>query len=81
MINFLKGLTNIYHINIYIYIYILILIYSFIFYIKEYHNSSSNHRDKFLILWTQVDDKVRANELNDFWKQVTGSKANINEHK
>jgi len=48
---------------------------------KEYHNSSSNHRDKFLILWTQVDDKVRANELNDFWKQVTGSKANINEHK
>lgn len=50
-------------------------------FLKEYHNSSSNHRDKFLILWTQVDDKVRANELNDFWKQVTGSKANINEHK
>ena len=50
-------------------------------FLKEYHNSTSNHRDKFLILWAPIDEKVRPNELNEFWKQATTNKTNISEHK
>ncbi|CAF0743056.1 unnamed protein product [Brachionus calyciflorus] len=50
-------------------------------FLKEYQTSNSNQRDKFLILWTQVDEKMQTNELNEFWKQVSQKKSNINEHK
>jgi hypothetical protein len=48
---------------------------------KEFHNSVSNNRDKFLILWTPINEKIASNELNEFWKQVMLKKHNIHEHK
>lgn len=50
-------------------------------FLKEFHNSVNNHRDKFLILWTPIDKKLQASDLNEFWKQAVTNKKNINEHK
>ena len=50
-------------------------------FLKEFHSSTANNRDKFLILWTQADEKVQASELNDFWKQCVQKKVHIKEHK
>jgi len=50
-------------------------------FLKEYHNTVPNHRDKFLILWTTIDEKLNPSDLNEFWKQATAKKQNINEHK
>lgn len=50
-------------------------------FLKEFHNSSTNHRDKFLILWSPIDEKLQASDLSEFWKQATQTKQNISEHK
>ena len=50
-------------------------------YLKEYHTSVANNRDKFLILWTPINDKLQQSELSDFWKQMIHKKENLNDHK
>jgi hypothetical protein len=50
-------------------------------YLKEYHNSATSHRDKFLILWTPINSKIQQSELSEFWKQVILKKENLNDHK
>lgn len=50
-------------------------------FLKEFQNSVTNHRDKFLILWTVIDESLQTSDLNDFWKQASLKKQNINEHK
>ncbi|RNA36025.1 Motile sperm domain-containing 2, partial [Brachionus plicatilis] len=50
-------------------------------FLKDYHLSSNSHKDKFLILWTEVGEKVQTSELNDFWKQASLKKENIQDHK
>jgi hypothetical protein len=50
-------------------------------YLKEYHNSNTNSRDKFLILWTPIAEKLSSNELNEFWKHAIQQKNNVFEHK
>ncbi len=50
-------------------------------FLKEFQNSVSNHRDKFLILWAPIDETLRAGDLNEFWKQIAAKKQNVNEHK
>ena len=50
-----------------------------IFLKTEHHNSLNHHRDKFLILWMQVEPKTNISDLAEIWK--TQPKSNINEHK
>jgi hypothetical protein len=50
-------------------------------FLKEFHASPTNHRDKFLILWTPCEQKIQASELNEFWKQCVLKKVAIKEHK
>ncbi len=50
-------------------------------YLKEFHNSNANSRDKFLILWTPITEKLSSNELNEFWKNAIQQKNNVFEHK
>lgn len=50
-------------------------------FLKEFHNSVVNHRDKFLILWVPIDKELESTNLTEFWKQSVAKKLNINEHK
>ncbi len=50
-------------------------------FLKEFHTSPSNNRDKFLILWTPTEEKMQVSELNEFWKQCVLKKVAIKEHK
>jgi hypothetical protein len=43
--------------------------------------NSSNQRDKFLILWSPIDEKLTTNDLSEFWKTISTKKLQVNEHK